>query len=316
MIWYLYISISNNYGFQSKGFKKLSHSNNLRGLLSAVTVLFIWSGWLIVSKYGASLSLTVFDYMAIRYGVSSIITLPILLYLKPWRGMPITRIIILTLLLGPFYTFCVFSAFEYAPAAHGGIFMNGAFPMLTILLSIYFFKETPVKIQFLGIFLILLGATFSTIDGSNLQIETSWIGDILFFISAIFFAFYLIVCRLWNVSLLQIIMCSSIFNGIIYLPLWLLFFSPDITNIGSNELYIQLIYQGLVPNLLGLLLLAIAVRNIGPNSTAAILAGVPALGTLLGFLILGESPGLIGILGILTLTPGILIISLLKDNSQ
>ena len=230
--------------------------------------------------------------------------------------MSINRIVVLTLLLGPFYTFCVFSAFEYAPAAHGGIFMNGAFPMLTILLSIYFFKEIPVKIQFLGIFLILLGAIFSTIDGSNLQIETSWIGDILFFISAIFFAFYLIVCRLWNVSLLQIIMCSSIVNGIVYLPLWLLFFSPDITNIGSNELYIQLVYQGLVPNLLGLLLLAIAVRNIGPNSTAAILAGVPAMGTLLGFLILGESPGFIGILGILTLTPGILIISLVKNNGQ
>ena len=188
--------------------------------------------------------------------------------------------------------------------------------MLTILLSIYFFREIPVKIQFLGIFLILLGATFSTIDASHLQIETSWIGDILFFISAIFFAFYLVVCRLWNVSLLQIIMCSSIFNGIVYLPLWLLFFSPDITNISSNELYIQLVYQGLVPNLLGLLLLAISVRNIGPNSTAAILAGVPAMGTLLGFLILGESPGLIGILGILTLTPGILIISLVKSNSQ
>ncbi len=254
--------------------------------------------------------------MAIRYGISSVVALPILLYYKPWRGMPFVRILVLTFLLGPFYTFCVFTAFDYAPASHGGIFMNGSFPALTIIIGIYFFKELPIKLHFLGIFLILLGSTFSTIDGSIIYTEKSWIGDLLFFCAAIYFSFYLAVCRLWNVSLLQVIMCSSIFNGAIYIPIWILFFNSGSFDQGINNLYLQLIYQGIVPNLLGLVLLAVSVRYIGPNPTAAILAGVPAMGTILGFFILGESPGILGILGLIIITPGILFTAMAKTNPR
>ena len=104
-----------------------------------------------VSKLGSYTTLTPYDFMAIRYGISSLVALPFLLYLQPWKDMPIRRIIILTFLLGPFYTFCVFNAFNYAPAAHGGIFMNGAFPVLTILLGAFFFKELPVGLQVFGL---------------------------------------------------------------------------------------------------------------------------------------------------------------------
>ena len=81
-------------------------------------------------------------------------------------------------------------------------------------------------------------------------------------------------------------------------------------------MYLQLIYQGIVPNLLGLVLLAVSVRYIGPNPTAAILAGVPAMGTILGFFILGESPGILGILGLIIITPGILFTAMAKTNPR
>ncbi len=288
----------------------------LQGTLCAVAVLFIWAGWLVVSKLGSKTSLTTYDFMAIRYGISSIAALPILLYFKPWKNMPVRKIIILTFLLGPFYTFCVFTAFNYAPAAHGGIFMNGAFPALTIFLGIFFFKEFPVKLQAVGILFILLGSILSSIDGSIFYDGTSWLGDLLFFTSAIFFSFYLIFCRLWEVTLLQVIMCSSIFNAAIYIPIWLLFFYKDFSYINTANFYLQIVYQGLVPNLLGLLLLAISVRYIGPNPTASILAGVPAMGTILALIILRETPGIFGILGLAIITPGILIVALTKSRSS
>ena len=252
--------------------------------------------------------------MAIRYGISSLVALPFLLYLQPWKDMPTRRIIILTFLLGPFYTFCVFNAFNYAPAAHGGIFMNGAFPVLTILLGAFFFKELPVGLQVFGLSLILIGSILSSIDGSFFYDGTSWLGDFLFFSSAIFFSFYLVVCRLWNVNLIQVIMCSSIFNGAIYLPIWLLFLYEDFSFTNTNNLYIHIIYQGLVPNLLGLLLLAISVRYIGPNPTATVLAGVPAMGTFFALIFLGESPGFFGVLGLVIITPGILLTALTKSK--
>ena len=297
-----------------KEFSHLTYYHKLPGILAAIAVLFIWSGWLIVSKIGAHSSLTTFDFMAIRYGISSIVALPILLYYKPWQHMRLKRIVILTFLLGPFYTFCVFNAFNYAPASHGGIFMNGSFPVLTIIIGIYFFKEFPVKLQLLGIVLILFGAILSMIDGSIIYTKESWIGDLLFFVAAIYFAFYLTLCRLWNVSLLQVVMCSSIFNGALYVPIWFFFFNSISIDQDLNGLYLQLVYQGLVPNLLGLLLLAISVRYIGPNPTAAILAGVPSMGIFLGFFLLGENIGFFGILGLIIITPGILIVALTKSK--
>ena len=91
-------------------------------------------------------------------------------------------------------------------------------------------------------------------------------------------------------------------------------FFPKKQNLGS--LYLQLVYQGLIPNLLGLLLLAVSVRYIGPNPTAAILAAVPSMGTVLGFLILGEVIGFFGILGLIIITPGILITALTKSKAK
>ncbi len=292
----------------------MTYYHKLPGILAAISVLFIWSGWLIVSKVGINSSLTTFDVMAIRYGISSIVALPILLYYKPWQHMKLKRIVILTFLLGPFYTFCVFNAFNYAPASHGGIFMNGSFPALTIIIGVYFFKEFPVKLQLLGIFLILCGALLSMIDGSIIYTKESWIGDLLFFIAAIYFTFYLTLCRLWNVSLLQVVMCSSIFNGAMYIPIWFFFFKPISFDQNLANLYLQLVYQGLVPNLLGLLLLAISVRYIGPNPTAAILAGVPSMGIFLSFFLLGESIGFFGTLGLIVITPGILLVALTKSK--
>ena len=186
--------------------------------------------------------------------------------------------------------------------------MNGSFPVLTIIIGCYFFKEFPVKLQLLGITLILFGAILSMIDGSIIYTKESWIGDLLFFVAAIYFAFYLTLCRLWDVSLLQVVMCSSIFNGALYVPIWFFFFNSISIDQDLSGLYLQLVYQGLVPNLLGLLLLAISVRYIGPNPTAAILAGVPSMGIFLGFFLLGENIGFFGILGLIIITPGILIV--------
>ena len=65
---------------------------------------------------------------------------------------------------------------------------------------------------------------------------------------------------------------------------------------------------------MGLLLVTIAVKNIGSGATSAFLAGVPAGATILSMLILNEFLGFQGWLGILSLTPGILMLALMESN--
>ena len=80
------------------------------------------------------------------------------------------------------------------------------------------------------------------------------------------------------------------------------------------DLTIQLAFQGIVPNLIGLLLVTLAVKNIGSGATSAFLAGVPAGATILSMIVLNEYLGYQGWLGMLSLTPGILMLALMESN--
>lgn len=283
--------------------------NRKLGYAAAATVVFIWSTWLVASRSGAQSTLTIYDLAAMRYGVSSIVALPIVLYFKPWQKMSLQRIAVMSFLLGPVYILCVFLAFHYAPAAHGGIFMNGALPAVTLFASWVLFKQRIHNMQVLGVLMIIIGATLAVVDAAELSLVDAWIGDGLFFISALFFSGYLIAARTWNVTTTQVLFCSSIVNALLFVPIWYWFLPTGFAEVSQSQLIVQTLYQGLIPGLIGLLLVAFATRNIGPSTTAAFMAAVPALGSVLGVIILGEMLGNMGWLSVLVLTPGILLVA-------
>ena len=97
------------------------NSKYFLGLMAGISVVFIWSFWLVVTRSGVASTLTIYDFAAFRYGLSSLIALPIVLYFRPWKTISFFRVVIITFLLGPVYILCVFSGFIYAPASHGGI---------------------------------------------------------------------------------------------------------------------------------------------------------------------------------------------------
>jgi drug/metabolite transporter (DMT)-like permease len=284
----------------------------LLGYICAGAVALIWATWLVVTRSGAQSTLTPFDLAALRYGVSAVFALPLVLYFKPWESMPIRRIAILTFLLSPIYILFVFGGFVYAPAAHGGIFMNGVLPAFTLLIGWYWLSEKISVLQIVGVVAIIVGASLAVADASKLSLFDSWIGDLMFIIGAIFFSAYLVVSRLWKIQILQILMCSSVINAIIYIPIWYFLLPSGMPGASESQIALQTLYQGLIPNLLGLLLVAMAVRHVGPATTAAFMAAVPGLGSILSLIFLGEEPGVLGWLSLAILTPGIVMVAVIR----
>lgn len=282
----------------------------VRGFAAATTVLFIWASWLVVSRAGALTELTVFDLAAIRYGVSALLVFPIVLWLKPWRDISLFRIAVITTLLGPIYILLVFGGFKHAPAAHGGIYMNGALPVITLCLSWLWVSERATRRQIIGAAIVVIGVVMVIADTAQISLGDAWLGDAMFFAAAIFFAGYMVASRVWGVTIPQLLLCSSVLNALIFVPLWALFLPSEMRNVGGSELALQLVYQGIVPNLIGLLLVTYAVRNIGAAATSAFMAGVPGLGALLSFLILDEKLGALGWLALVLLTIGIVLVAL------
>lgn len=289
------------------------------GYAAALAVVAIWSSWLVVSKAGAVSTLSIYDMAALRYGVSSIIALPVVIYFKPWREMTLLRIVVLTIVLGPVYILMVFGGFAYAPAAHGGIFMNGIVPAITLLLAWMWFKRRPFKSEFIGILGIIIGASLAAFDSSELQLSVSWRGDLLFIGGALFFSIYLVLSRLWNIGPTQLLLCSSLINAVTFVPVWYFFLPTGLSDIATNELYLQILYQGIIPNTIGLLLVSFAVGRIGSSATAAFMAAVPAGGAILSMLILAEFPGPAGWAGLTIITPAILLLAVIgnrRENNQ
>lgn len=277
------------------------------GFAAAWAVVFVWSFWLIVSRVAAGSGLTIYDLAAMRYGLASLIAVPLCLYYKPWQGLTLTQIAVLSFILGPVYILCVFLGFTFAPASHGGIFMNGVLPLVSIAIGMSLFKTSPKPRQFIGAGLILISAIVLAWNGSAGAGKNAWIGDLLFIIGAVFFSFYIILSERWSFTAMQIIFCGTVVNAILYLPIWAIFLPSGIADAPLGPLLLQAVYQGFVPNLIGLLFIAHASRTIGNANTSSILAAVPGGGGLLGALILGEELSAISIAALVILTVGLLI---------
>ena len=282
-------------------------SSHVTGYAAAWCIVFVWSFWLIVSRVANQSGLTIYDLAALRYGLASLIAVPLCIYYKPWRGLRLFQIAVLSFILGPVYILFVFSGFLYAPAAHGGIFMNGVLPLISILFGIALLRVLPSSRQVLGGALILVSAIVLAWNTSVSSDAQAWIGDILFLIGAVFFSTYMILAERWQLGAMQIIFCGTVVNAGLYLPIWALWLPSGLADAPMGPLLLQAIYQGFVPNLFGLLFIAHASRTIGNGNTSFILAAVPGGGAILGALILGESLNLPSIIALVILTAGLLM---------
>lgn len=282
-------------------------SPQFTGYAAAWTIVFVWSFWLIVSRVANGSGLTIYDLAAMRYGLAALVAVPLCLYYKAWRGLRIGQIAVISFILGPVYILCVFAGFLFAPASHGGIFMNGVLPLVSILIGLSLFSARPSARQLTGAVLILLSAVILAWDGNAGGTEQAWIGDLLFIVGAVFFSFYVILAERWQLGPLQIIFCGTVVNAAIYLPIWAIFLPKGIADAPMGPLILQAIYQGFVPNLIGLLFIAHASRRIGNVTVSSILAAVPGMGGVLGALILGEALSPISVAALVVLTIGLLI---------
>jgi drug/metabolite transporter (DMT)-like permease len=282
-------------------------SSQVTGYAAAWCIVLVWSFWLIVSRVANQSGLTVYDLAAIRYGLASLIAVPLCLFYKPWRGLRLFQIAVLSFILGPVYILFVFSGFLYAPAAHGGIFMNGVLPLISIVFAIVLMRVLPSVKQVLGGLLILVSAIVLAWDASASSSADAWIGDLLFLTGALFFSTYMILAERWQLGAMEIIFCGTVVNAALYLPVWALWLPSGLADAPMGPLLLQAVYQGFVPNLIGLLFIAHASRTIGNGNTSFILAAVPGGGAILGMLILGESLNLPSIIALLILTVGLLM---------
>ncbi len=286
------------------------------GYLACTMVVCIWAFWLIVSRIGATSTLTIYDLAALRYGISAVVALPFVIFFKAWKNLPLQRIVILTFLLGPLYILTVFSGFIFAPAAHGGVFMNGPVPIMTLILGAILLNTAIEYRKLAGAALIIVSSAVLGFGASGLMLAQSWIGDLCFVFGGLCFAVFVTLSRLWNIKTLDIFFCGSVVNAVVYVPVWYFFLPSGFATTEISLVVLQSIYQGLLPNLVGLVFIAHASKTAGADVTAAFMAIVPGFGALLGVILLSEQMPLTSWGAIVGLTAGLLLMALKLPQSR
>jgi drug/metabolite transporter (DMT)-like permease len=278
------------------------------GGFAAVCVVIFWSGWIVVSRFGVTNHLTVYDITALRHGIGALVALPYIIWSRAWRGLTFWRTFILALTAGTPYALLSYSGFVYAPAAHGGVFLNGCLPLFTAIFTWIWIGQRSRLSQIVGLGIILAGVIlvgyggFVSSDGGM-----TWLGDFLFLAAIALFALFMVANRVWSVEPGQVIFSTTIVSAVVYIPIWLLWMDSNLIAAPASEILLQGAYQGLVPSVVGISCLNIAVRRIGPRATSVFISTVPVVAALMAIPILNELPGPPAWIGMITVTFGILL---------
>jgi drug/metabolite transporter (DMT)-like permease len=282
----------------------------LAGAAWGVFAISIWAGWFVLTRLDTATHLSAYDLVALRFGVSAIVLIPIAIRMRFGLGYVSWRnALALFAGSGVVYSLSTTVGVTYAPAAEGAALTPGVMPMATALLSVLLLKERLTRSQIAGFSFILAGVI--AIGGLGLfqSAHREWIGHILFLTGAFLFAGYTIALRRSGLTGLEATALVSLWSSVVYLPIYLFALHPRLLDVPPASLILPALYQGVLTNIVSLVAYARAVSILGPSRAAPFAALIPAVTAFLSILILGEFPSPADWAGIAAVTAGVYLAS-------
>ncbi len=291
----------------------LPRSHYLNGAAWGLFAISIWVGWILLTRYGVTTSLSPYDITALRFACAGLLLLPIVVR----DGFGLGRLgcktwFIICFGAGVPYVLIASGGLQFAPAAHAGALIPGTMPLWAALLAMLFLHEKITGPRKLGLLLIPVGI-FTFVGAGLTQFETgNWRGHLLFLTAAICWASFTVAMR--NASLkgftaLHAAAVVSVVSALWYLPIYAFFLPHRIANAPLSAVLIQTVYQGIFVSIISLFAYARAVGILGASLGASFASLVPVLAMLAAIPLLGEMPKPADYFGIAAITLGVFLSS-------
>lgn len=224
-----------------------------------------------------------------------------------WRHWKM--ILLLSILGVATFNTLVYTGLQFTTAINA-LLMQSTMPVLIVLMTYFFFRETIRAVQAVGILLSLAGVLVIVGQGS-LEVLTSLslnLGDLLVFIAVALYAAYSALLR-WRPPIhpLSFIATTFIAGTIILLPfyVWENMAGRVMSLDGVTILTVG--YVAVFPSILAYLCYNRGVELAGANRAGLFIHLMPVFGTIMAILFLGESFRWFHSLGILLILGGILL---------
>ena len=275
------------------------------GLASAVGVVLLFSSFVLVSRYGLRSELQPADLAFLRFLVSGLVLLPVLVR-HGTGGLPLRQVALLAALGGLAFALLAYHGFARAPASHGSALIHGTLPAFSLLAGYFIVGHRPERSRLLGGLAIGAGVLLMIWDSLLVASSRQLLGDMLLLSASACWAGYGVLVRRHGLSATTATAIVTTSAMIGYVPAYLGVTSLRILNLPLSDVLFQAAFQGLLIGALSGVLYTRVVETLGANAAALSAALVPALTTIMAIPLLGEEPSVSTLLGVVLLTCGII----------
>ncbi len=262
------------------------------------------------ARAGVLAGLTPGDLILMRFGVSGIVLLPFWIGsgLPALAGIGWRKGLILTLLAGPAFALMQLGGYAFAPLAHGAVIHPASVTIISTGIAAWLLKERLSGAHLAGASLVIGGIVLISWQGLHAHSgANSWIGDLLFFLSAIIWAGFTVLVRHWRLHAIRAIAVVSFLSIWIVVPCYLAWYGiGHVRALPLGPLAVQAVVQGFVQGVLAISAYSQAIRVLGVSRAVLFPAMVPAVSVGIGIPIVGEIPNTVQIVGLLLVTVGLL----------
>ncbi|WP_295431546.1 DMT family transporter [uncultured Thiodictyon sp.] len=291
----------------------LPRSSYITGALWGLFAISIWVGWILLTRYGVTTSLSPFDITALRFGCAGALLLPIVI--RDGLGVRRVGLPLLTVICtgaGVPYVLISSAGLQFAPAAQAGALIPGTMPLWAALLATLFLHERIAGPRRAGLLLIPVGIVIFVGTGLTDLASGNWRGQLLFLLAALCWASFTVAMRRAGTkgfTALHATAVVSVVSAAWYLPVYVMLLPHRITAAPWDAVVIQTLYQGVLVAIISLFAYTKAVSILGASLGSSFASLVPVLAMLAAIPLLGEVPKTADYFGIAAVTLGVFLSS-------
>lgn len=266
-------------------------------------MVFIWSGWIILSRVGVQSNLSPEDITILRFGTGALFTLPFALRYE-WKKLTLWKAVIVSLGCGFPYTLFSFYGLQTIKSANAGVIVNGLLPVFGAVLAFLILGESSTRKRIFAIAIILTANLIMM--GNPTDLGQEWFGWLMLLSASLVFSGYMFLGKRWGYTVKDVLAFLPLINIVIFIPIWIATDS-GIPETAFAAILTQSLYQGVLVSVVALMLTFYAIQHIGAMTLSIFFSFVPFVTAILAWLILGESLSLNEIMAIVLCSVGLLI---------
>ena len=273
-----------------------------------VIMILFWGSSFVVVKLVLKEGLSPVAIATYRFLIAGGIFLILLSFHKENRRMhgfytsrDLVTLVLLSLTGVTFYFILQYTGIQMASASIASIFVCLLSPILISVLSTLILKERFTRKHFLGVAVASLG-TFMVITGGSLTVQNNLVflyGSMLLLITPLLWAIYSILGKkmIETHDPFQVVAYVHVLGGLFLIPFFLYEGSLHLILEMTLRGWIAILFLSIACSVIGYLIWFYAIRELGASVTSSFLFAEPVVTVALGTMFLGESLGIITVLG-------------------